>query len=47
MASTDGAGLPETMRAIGFDAPGGPDVLKVIDAPLPRLRPDDVLIRVA
>ncbi|HSF13852.1 MAG TPA: NAD(P)H-quinone oxidoreductase [Erythrobacter sp.] len=47
MASNDGAGLPETMRAIGFDAPGGPDVLKVTDAPLPRLRPDDVLIRVA
>lgn len=47
MVMSDGAGLPETMRAIGFDAPGGPDVLKVIDAPLPRLRPDDVLIRVA
>jgi putative PIG3 family NAD(P)H quinone oxidoreductase len=47
MATTDGASLPETMRAVGFDAPGGPDVLHVVNAPLPRLRPDDVLIRVA
>ncbi|PKP86693.1 MAG: hypothetical protein CVT77_19380 [Alphaproteobacteria bacterium HGW-Alphaproteobacteria-16] len=35
------------MAAIGFDAPGGPDVLRIETAPLPRLRPDDVLIRVA
>jgi putative PIG3 family NAD(P)H quinone oxidoreductase len=47
MATSEGAGLPETMRAIGFDAPGGPDVLHIVEAPLPRLRPDDVLIRVA
>ncbi len=39
--------LPETMQAVGFDAPGGPDVLQLHTAPLPRLRPDDVLIRVA
>lgn len=41
------AKLPESMKAIGFDAPGGPDVLGLIDTPLPRLRPDDLLIRVA
>jgi putative PIG3 family NAD(P)H quinone oxidoreductase len=35
------------MQAIGFDAPGGPDVLRAQTMPLPRLRPDDVLIRVA
>jgi len=41
------AELPETMQAIGFDAPGGPEVLRLHTEPLPRLRPDDVLIRVA
>jgi putative PIG3 family NAD(P)H quinone oxidoreductase len=35
------------MRAIVFDAPGGPDVLTPGEVPLPVLRPDDVLIRVA
>jgi len=39
--------LPEQMRAIGFDAPGLPEVLRPITAPLPLLRPHDVLIRVA
>ncbi|WP_245806007.1 NAD(P)H-quinone oxidoreductase [Erythrobacter donghaensis] len=47
MVVSNGADLPETMQAIGFDAPGGPDVLRTMTAPLPRLRPDDVLIRVA
>lgn len=47
MAAEYGAGLPEQMRAIGFDAPGGPEVLGIITVPLPRLRPDDLLIRVA
>lgn len=42
-----GAHLPETMQAIGFDAPGGPDVLGITTVAVPRLRPDDVLIRVA
>jgi len=41
------ADLPESMAAIGFAAPGGPDVLRIETLPLPRLRPDDVLIRVA
>ncbi|WP_072675258.1 NAD(P)H-quinone oxidoreductase [Erythrobacter sanguineus] len=35
------------MAAIGFSAPGGPDVLQVETLPLPLLRPDDLLIRVA
>lgn len=45
-AATQGS-LPEQMAAIGFDAPGGPDVLRLEHVPLPRLRPDDVLIKVA
>ncbi len=47
MVGASGADLPESMQAIGFDAPGGPEVLRIETAPLPRLRPDDVLIRVA
>jgi putative PIG3 family NAD(P)H quinone oxidoreductase len=47
MLSSTGFGLPETMQTIGMDAPGGPDVLRPVAADLPRLRPDDVLIRVA
>ena len=47
MIAETGANLPDEMAAIVFDAPGGPDVLRVGTAPLPRLRPDDVLIRVA
>ena len=39
--------LPESMSVIGFAAPGGPEVLRTEVAPLPRLRPDDVLIKVA
>jgi putative PIG3 family NAD(P)H quinone oxidoreductase len=35
------------MQSIGCDAPGGPEVLRLQSSPLPRLRPDDVLIRVA
>jgi NADPH:quinone reductase len=40
-----GPDLPADMNAIGYDAPGGPDVLRLETVPLPRLRPDDVLIR--
>jgi putative PIG3 family NAD(P)H quinone oxidoreductase len=47
MVERSAAGLPDTMQAIGFDAPGGPEVLRLEPCPLPRLRPDDVLIRVA
>lgn len=47
MVFSNGSDLPHTMQAIGFEAPGGPEVLTVQEMPLPRLRPDDVLIRVA
>lgn len=47
MIASNGAALPEAMQAIGFDAPGAPAVLRIETAALPRLRPDDVLIRVA
>ncbi len=47
MMARDIADLPDTMQAIGFAAPGGPEVLRPESLPLPRLRPDDVLIRVA
>lgn len=38
--------ISKEMRAVGFDAPGGPDVLSVIRAPIPVPRDDEVLIRV-
>ena len=37
----------DTMRAIGFEEPGAPDVLTFGEAAMPRPGPDDVLIRVA
>lgn len=39
--------LPETMTAIGFDAPGGPDVLRPETVPVPRPGPGEVLVKVA
>jgi putative PIG3 family NAD(P)H quinone oxidoreductase len=39
--------LPITMRAIHFDEPGVPQVLKLIEADLPQFGEGDVLIRVA
>lgn len=39
--------MPEVMRAAGFDAPGGPEVLRVETAPVPRPGANQVLIRVA
>ncbi len=47
MGASGGPGVPETMHSIGFDAPGGPEVLRLQTSPVPSLRPDDVLIRVA
>ena len=35
------------MQAIGFETPGGPDVLRIEDAPLPQIGANDVLIKVA
>lgn len=40
-------GIPETMRAIDPAAPGGPEVLRVVERPVPAVRADEVLIRVA
>jgi len=39
--------IPQTMVAIGFDAPGGPDVLRAEEAPVPAPGPGEVLIKVA
>ena len=39
--------LPDTMLAMGFDAPGGPDVFRSEVLPVPRPGPGEVLIRVA
>lgn len=39
--------LPETMTAMGFDAPGGPEVFRPETLPVPRPGAGEVLIRVA
>ena len=39
--------IPETMRAIDPEAPGGPEVLTVVERPVPKPGAGDVLIRVA
>ncbi len=39
--------LPTTMRAIDPANPGGPDVLRVVERPVPRPGPEELLIRVA
>lgn len=39
--------LPETMTAIGFEAPGGPDVLKPQQRPVPKPGPGEILVEVA
>ncbi len=39
--------LPDTMLAMGFDAPGGPDVLRPETVPVSRPGPGEVLIKVA
>lgn len=38
---------PHTMLAIGFDEPGGPDVLRARELPVPRPGAGEVLIKVA
>ena len=45
MGSEMGASLPERMTAMGFDEPGGPDVLRAEDCPVPQPGADQVLIR--
>ncbi len=39
--------LPQTMEAAGFDAPGGPEVLRIERLPVPVPGPGEVLVRVA
>lgn len=39
--------LPETMKAAGFDAPGGPEVIGLEEVPTPQPGENDVLVRVA
>ena len=41
------ADLPETMTAMGFDDPGGPDVLRPETLPVPEPGENQVLIRVS
>ena len=41
------ADLPAMMTAVGFEAPGDPDVLQPITLPVPRPGPDEVLVKVA
>lgn len=39
--------LPNTMKAVEISAPGGPDVLKLTERPVPQPQKNEVLIRVA
>ena len=51
MSATQGTQLPGSipakMLAVGFDAPGGPEVLTPREMPLPDVKSADVLIKVA
>jgi NADPH:quinone reductase len=38
--------MSETMRAVEVSTPGGPDVLRMVERPMPRPGADDVLVRV-
>lgn len=39
--------IPATMRAIDPEAPGRPEVLQIVERPVPAVQPGEVLIRVA
>ena len=39
--------LPQQMQCVGFAAPGGPEVLNVIERPLPNPKSGEVLIKIA
>jgi NADPH:quinone reductase len=39
--------LPQHMQCVGFSSPGGPEVLNLIERPLPVPKPGEVLIKVA
>ena len=38
---------PETMQAAHYDAPGGPEVLHLVELPMPQPGPGEVLVKVA
>ena len=39
--------LPVTMRAIEISAPGGPEVLKPVERPLPEIKDHEVLRKIS
>ena len=39
--------IPDVMTVIGYDAPGGPEVLRTETAPVPQPGPGEVLVKVA
>ena len=39
--------LPQTMKAVEISTPGGPEVLKPTERPLPQPKPNEVLVKVA
>jgi putative PIG3 family NAD(P)H quinone oxidoreductase len=39
--------IPARMQAVGFEAPGGPEVLRLRDEPVPQPGPGQVLVKVA
>jgi NADPH:quinone reductase-like Zn-dependent oxidoreductase len=43
---TDGTGLPARMRAVRYDRYGGPERLRLVDAPVPVPRAGQALVRV-
>jgi NADPH:quinone reductase-like Zn-dependent oxidoreductase len=45
-SSLSAADLPKTMKAVVAREYGGPEVLKYEDVPLPRLKDDEILVRV-
>ena len=46
-AETKSGTIPKTMNAAGYDAPGGPDVLRIETLPVPQPGPDEVLVKVS
>lgn len=47
MVEASAPDLPQNMTAIGFDSPGGPDVLRTEEVAVPAPGAQDILIRVA
>ncbi|KPF46882.1 NAD(P)H-quinone oxidoreductase [Rhizobium sp. AAP43] len=38
--------LPTTMRHVEFTAPGGPEVMRIVDGPVPHVRAGELLVKV-